>query len=828
MSGSQTYVDTILPLSLPQTFTYAVPDDVNAAELSVGKRIMVPFGKRKLYTAVIVNIHQNKPEGYEVKPFLSVLDDQPIVRNWQFKFWNWLAEYYMCTLGDLYNAALPAGLKIESETSVFPGVIAADVKLGATQKQIYETVIENPGIKLSQLELKVAKSTVFQHVKKMAEWHVLSFEEIVKDAYKAKMQDYIILDDAYCNEDRLQNVLIRLEKRAPKQTNLLITYLQESGYLQTKKAEFVAKDVLYKKSQTNSAVLAPLVQKEIFRVEQKTISRFEDSDENTTHAHELNEHQYKAYTGIKNSFKEKDVTLLHGVTSSGKTEIYIHLIQECIAEGKQVLYLVPEIALTSQIINRLQKVFGEKVGIYHSKYNDAQRTEVWNNLMGFTTGDRHEYDVVLGVRSSVLLPFRNLGLIIVDEEHENTYKQYEPAPRYNARDASVVLAAYHKAKVLLGTATPSIESYFNVKQKKYALVELFQRFQDIRLPEVEVIDMKKARKQKNVHENFSRELLDKIDATIKNKGQVILFQNRRGFAPFVECNDCGWIPYCENCDVSLTYHKHSNRLTCHYCGFSIANPQACRACGSTDIQAKGFGTEKVEDDLKLIFPDYKIARLDLDTTRNKRGHEKIITAFQNHEVDILIGTQMVSKGLDFDNVKLVGILNADNMLNFPDFRAHERSYQLMAQVSGRAGRKGEQGRVSIQSSNSRHPILKQVGENDYQSMYEREMQERLKYYYPPAIRLLKLTVRHRQADVANQASELLAKQLRGINGIIVLGPEFPIIARVFKMHQKCIWVKMRKGVEVATNKKRIQSLIDWVKSGKSFRSVQVVVDVDPF
>ncbi len=649
-------------------------------------------------------------------------------------------------------------------------------------------------------------------------------EEKLREIYKPKTETYIKLNDSIISEKQLNEAFENL-KRAPKQVHVLMSYIKLSGYFLNKKTLEVKKQLLIEESKASSAIVKSLVDKNILSEYNKTISRLNDDVKEQIEIKKLSEAQQKTHDEIQDQYSEKDVVLLHGVTSSGKTEIYIHLIKEQLDKGKQVLYLLPEIALTTQIINRLISVFGNRVGIYHSKFSDSERVEVYKNII--EPRDKIKYDIILGVRSSLFLPFSNLGLIIVDEEHENTYKQYDPAPRYNARDCSVVLAQMHKAKVLLGTATPSVESYFNAETGKYGLVQLTSRYQNIQLPEIHLVDILRARKKKEMKSIFSPALIDSIKDSLTINEQVILFQNRRGFAPYLECDMCGWIPYCTNCDVSLTYHRHKNELVCHYCGYTIRSPKTCKACGSAAVQTRGFGTEKIEDEIKIFFPDAKVARMDLDSTRKKNAYQTIIGEFEDGKIDILIGTQMVSKGLDFDNVSLVGILNADNMLNYPDFRAFERSYQLMAQVSGRAGRKNKQGKVVIQTSNPEHPILQFVLDNKYEEMYKSQLFERKNFKYPPFYKLIKISVRHKKQDVADKASHQLAVNLKKIFGKRILGPEPPVISRVQNNFIQNIILKIERERSYQKAKQLLYEQIINLITQDSFKSIHISIDVDP-
>jgi primosomal protein N' (replication factor Y) len=827
--STETYIDVILPVAVPNLYTYHVNQTNKPERIEPGMRVCVQFGKRKLFTALVVRVHSNPPSEYETKDILAVLDDFPVVRMWQVKFWQWIAEYYMCTIGEVFNAALPNGLRPEGQTQVFPAGLEEISKELTEHEAAVLNILENdPGITIEKLNSVFAKRQVMPILRDMLIKGLVHFNEELKETFKPKSIELISLHPNLQFEDALNEILNRLERRAPKQSDVLLTYLSISGFITTREFKPVGKLELIQASRTNSTSIKSLVDKEIFVLEQKEVSRLSKAGLSERALNPLNESQGKALEQVKSQFQSKEVVLLHGVTSSGKTEIYIHLIEEQLKSGKQVLYLLPEIALTTQIISRLRNIFGDKVGVYHSKFSDAERVEVWNNLLDNRTDDSPKYSIILGVRSSIFLPFENLGLIIVDEEHENTYKQYDPSPRYHARDVAVVLAAMHKAKVLLGTATPAIESYFNARSGKYGLVELNNRFGDIQLPEIIVASTTDARKRKQMSSNFTPQLVSEIQKALNNQEQIILFQNRRGFSPYLECADCGWIPNCRHCDVSLTYHKTINKLICHYCGYSITQVVQCKACGSTNMQTRGFGTEKVEDDITILFPNARISRMDLDTTRRKKAYEEIIDSFASGEVDILIGTQMVSKGLDFDNVSIVGILNADTMLNFPDFRAYERSFQLMAQVSGRAGRKKKQGKVVIQTANPENIIVKQVVQNDYSSFYNTQLAERIQFKYPPFFRLINISVRHADKEIVNASSKWLANELRNIFGNRVLGPEIPLIGRIQNKFIKDILLKLERGHNLGNEKLRIQHICNSLKSHPGYSGLQLILDVDPF
>ena len=824
MNNKQYFADVILPLPLKQFFTYSIPDSLSK-DIEVGKRIIVQFGSRKIYTAIVHSIHENEPKEYKTKNIVSVLDDKPIVNEQQLKLWQWIADYYLCSIGEVFKAALPSGLKLESETKVIYNPESIDEKkFNPTETLILDYLASKNIASINEISAALNRKDALPVIKSLLDKKAVILEEKLRENYKPKTETCIKLSDSIKTESQLNEAFENL-KRAPKQVHVLMSYIKLSGDFLSKKTAEVKKQQLIDKSKASSAIVKSLIDKNILSEYNNTVSRLNNAETEQIEIKKLSKAQKKAHDSIQEQFDEKDVVLLHGVTSSGKTEIYIHLIKEQIDKGKQVLYLLPEIALTTQIINRLLSVFGNRVGIYHSKFSDSERVEVYKNII--ESKDEIKYDIILGVRSSLFLPYSNLGLIIVDEEHENTYKQYDPAPRYNARDCSVVLAQMHNAKVLLGTATPSVESYFNTETGKYGLVKLSTRFQDIKLPEIHLVDVLRARKKKEMKSIFSPALIDSIKDSLAINEQVILFQNRRGFAPYLECDMCGWIPYCENCDVSLTYHKHKNELVCHYCGYTIRSPKTCKACGNANIQTRGFGTEKIEDEIKIFFPDAKVARMDLDSTRKKNAYQTIIGDFEDGKIDILIGTQMVSKGLDFGNVSLVGILNADNMLNYPDFRAFERSYQLMAQVSGRAGRKNKQGKVIIQTSNPEHPILQFVLDNKFEEMYKAQLFERKNFRYPPFYKLIKISVRHKKQDITDKAAHLLTVNLRKVFGKRILGPEPPVISRVQNNFIQNIILKIERERSYQKAKQLLDEQITNLITQDNYKTIHISIDVDP-
>ena len=815
------FVDVILPLPLAQSYTYSLPESIEA-RVQTGCRVVVPFGRKKFYTAIVKNVHYAAPEGYETKEVMDLLDESPILLPAQFQFWNWLSDYYLCTEGDVYKAAVPSGMKLESETLVLVNPdFEADAPLSGREQLVFDKLGEHSPLSVTQLEKECGLKNLLPVIRVLLEKEAIFVKEELKRSYKPKTEPYIRLAPTYCEEQTLRNLFDDLS-RAPKQLALLMKYLELSGFMGKSTLKEVSKKLLLEKSTVSMSVLKGLQDKGIFQTYLHEVGRLSGTGNRVEAVRPLSRAQQQTYQGIVAAFQEKQVCLLHGVTSSGKTEIYIHLIDEVLRSGKQVLYLLPEIALTTQITERLLRVFGDKLGVYHSKYPDAERVEIWRKQLGDAP-----FQVILGVRSSVFLPFQNLGLVIVDEEHEATYKQQDPAPRYHARNAAIVLASMYKAHVLLGTATPCLESYSNALNGKYGLVELKERYQEIRMPEILPVDIKDLAKRKQMHKQFSPLLLEKIQNALEAKEQVILFQNRRGFSPMMECRVCGWVPRCKNCDVSLTYHRGINQLTCHYCGATYAVPHECPACGGTEIISRGFGTEKVEEDFKEFFPDARIARMDLDTTRTRAAYERIIDDFQVGKTDVLIGTQMVSKGLDFDRVSVVGILNADSLLNYPDFRAYERAFQMMAQVSGRAGRNNKQGLVVLQTKSMEHPIIAQVMNTDFEGMYRSQMEERSAFGYPPYCRLIYVYLKHHRQDVLDKAATAMAGRLREIFGRRILGPDNPPVARIQTLYIKKIVVKIEVSASMMKVRELLRQVQREIQMDEHFRSLLVYYDVDP-
>lgn len=825
MNTNKLYIDVVLPIPVQQSFTYHVPGQLQP-DLQVGCRVIVQFGNRKLYTALIKRIHNEKPE-YETKPIEMVLDEMPVIGLQQFPFWEWISKYYMCSEGEVMKAALPSGLKLESQTYIIlnPNWVEEE-KLTPIEEAVFQFLYSNHSATIQQINKLTKRSNAFPIIKSLLKKGAVQVDEKVEESYRAKTITHAGINQSLNDESLMEQAFDEL-KRAKKQLELLMWLLNELHFYAPQKLDSLLKKEILEKSGYSESNLKGLSQKGYVDLIEIEVDRIAETTKYTK-SKPLNAWQEKAMNEIHEQFRSKNVILLHGVTASGKTELYIRLIEEQLKVGKQVLYLLPEIALTSQIIDRLTAVFGSKAGIYHSKFNDQERVEIWNKVLEFNNQDSNKYQLILGARSALFLPFKKLGLIIVDEEHETSYKQYDPAPRYHARDAAVVLANLHQAKVLMGTATPSFESFFNAKSNKYGFVKLERRHHNVALPEMVIADLNDAYKRKQMKSYFTPILFQEMEQALANKEQIILFQNRRGFSSFIQCRSCGWIPKCKHCDVSLTYHKFQNLLLCHYCGYSTALPSDCDNCHSTDVQTKGFGTQKVEDELKIFFPEAKIGRLDVDSTRTKLGYDKIISKFTEGKTQILVGTQMVTKGLDFEHVSVVGILNADNLLNFPDFRSYERAFQLMAQVSGRAGRKNKQGKVVIQTSQPENPVIQLVKENNYEGMFDRFIQERKTFKYPPWYRLINLTIKHKNRDRAILAARQLAEELRRTFQSRVLGPEFHLISRMQQYYQLMIRIKLDKTTSPDESKQAIIKAIEIVKHSENNRSVLFITDVDPF
>lgn len=815
------YVDVIVPLPVMGQFTYAVPEELEG-KVEWGCRVIVPFGAKKYYTGIVIRTDTTPSGEYETKEVSEVLDTHPILLKHQFAFWKWMADYYLCTWGDVYNAAVPSGMKIESETRVEGNPdFEASAPLSEKEQKVLDLLGQGKAQDIARLEKESRIRNLLPVIKSLLDKEAVRIKEELKQNYKPRTEARVRLTERMRNERNL-HIQLDLLSRAKKQQAVLMKYLELSHWEEGKEPEEVSRTRLLEAAQAASSVLNGLVEKGILEIYLHETGRLCTDDAGTTQVNTLSQAQQTALNTILHSFAQKNVCLLHGVTASGKTEIYIHLISQVLEAGKQVLYLLPEIALTTQITERLRRVFGNRLGIYHSKFPDAERVEIWQKQLSDSP-----YDVILGVRSSIFLPFQKLGLVIIDEEHETSYKQQDPAPRYHARNAAIMLASIFGAKTLLGTATPSIETYYNARQGKYGLVELNERHRQIQLPHIELVDIKELGRKKRMNGQFSPLLLQKIKEALESKEQVILFQNRRGFAPMIECRTCGWVPKCRNCDVSLTYHKRLNQLTCHYCGYTYQVPAVCPACEGTELVNRGFGTEKIEDDIRQLFPEARVARMDLDTTRSRTAYEKIISDFEEGRTDILIGTQMVSKGLDFDRVSVVGILNADSMLNYPDFRSHERAFQLMAQVAGRAGRKNRQGLVVLQTKSPDLPLIRQVLDNNYRELYEDQLTERRLFRYPPFYRLIYVYLKHRKEEVAEQAAAQMAAYLRNGLGDRVLGPDKPPVARIQALFIRKIMVKVEQEASLQKIRLYLTEVQRAIVADERFRTVNVYYDADP-
>jgi len=814
----QFFVEVVLPLSLAKTFTYSV-SEAEFHYIKKGMRLAVPFGKSKIYTALVIELHQNAPTLYDAKEIHQILDDKPLVTETQIEHWQWIASYYMCAIGDVFRGAIPSALLLESETVISqkPDIDIDESQLSDEEYLIYQALQHQSSLKVQDIISILNRKSVFPILQKLIDKNILVLQEEMQETYKPKLVRYVRLNKEYDSNSGLEQ-LVQTLKSATKQKEVILTYFQLSA---TEKKPITVKK-LTETAQSTSGIIKALIDKNIFEEYYLQEDRVNFNGNPNEGQLILSTPQENTFNSIKESLSKKEVCLLHGVTASGKTEIYIKLIEEYLAKEKQVLYLLPEIALTAQLVGRLRTHFGNKVAVFHSKYSNNERVEVWNQVLN--KSDKAQ--IVIGARSALFLPFQDLSFVIVDEEHEQTYKQVDPAPRYHARDAAIVLAGLQKAKVLLGSATPSIESYSNAKSGKFGLVSLVERYGKVTLPEIELVDLKDKYFRKKMSGHFSEILIDEITKSLSLGEQVILFQNRRGFSPLLECLTCGHVPQCQQCDVSLTYHKHKNQLRCHYCGYSIAKPTNCHACSSVNLTTKGFGTEQIQQELVALFPSHKIGRMDQDTTRGKFGFEKIIDSFKNREIDILVGTQMLGKGLDFDNVTLVGIMNADNLLYHPDFRAYERSFQMMAQVSGRSGRSEKQGKVIVQTYTPLHNIIQQVTRNDYESMYKEQVLEREIYKYPPFYKLIKLTLKHRDYEKLKEGSMWLYQVMQQSLPMPVLGPEEPGISRIRNEYIRTIMVKIPAATSIVTTKKTLQKILNSFEAVSVYRSIRVTVNVD--
>lgn len=823
MTDRKTYfADIILPLAVPQYYTYRVPMELNES-IAIGMRAIVQFGKARLYTGIVRKIHEVAPAHYEAKYMEGLLDDRAIVTEGQMQFWEWMAGYYCCTVGEVFVAALPGSLRLASETKIVLLSEESEESLSPKEQVILDALSARGTLTLAEVSELLHQKNVQPYIKSLIEKNRIAVEEELKFRYKPKYETVLELHDAYQDEENLKSLFAQLEndKRAIKRVDALLKFIQLSGKYSAKEIP-VKKSELIQQLEGNASPIETLIKNGILIPRKVRVDRLALDLGESSPMPVLSEEQQSALDQINHHFENKETVLLHGVTGSGKTEIYVKLIDQVLKSGQgPVLYLLPEIALTTQIINRLRRFFGDVVGVYHSRFNEQERAEIWTKTL------KGEYKILIGARSSLFLPFRDLQLVIIDEEHENSFKQYDPSPRYQARDSAIVLAMMNKAKTLLGSATPSIESYYNALQDKYGLVVLKKRFGGMLLPEIQCIDLKKSHQRKEMHESFSHDLLEFIRTAIGNKEQVILFQNRRGYTPQWKCETCGWVPKCKNCDVSLTYHKHSHSLQCHYCNLNMSPPKVCSACGSHKLNMLGFGTEKIEEDLVQFIPGIRVQRLDLDTSRSKNAYLQLLSDFEDHKIDVLVGTQMVTKGLDFDNVALVGVLNADSLLNFPDFRAFERSFQLLAQVSGRSGRKNKRGLVQIQTWEPNHWVIQKVMQNDYEGLYKQEIIERRNFHYPPFIKLIRITIRHKDRLKAAEGADALAKTLRKEMGKRILGPEKPVISRIRNYYIRNITIKIEKGSTYPLWKKHLMDVILDFRKINDKGKYLVDIDVDP-
>ena len=820
------FADVILPLPLEGTFTYSLPKSFSNL-VQVGCRVIVPFGTAKYYSAIVVKLHDITPT-YTTKEVTELLDSSPIVTIAQLKLWGWIADYYLCTIGDVYKAALPSGMKLESESCVmYNDEYIADNTLTPAEQKIIQALEEETTQALSVLQKRTGIKNILPIVKRLLEKGAIRIKEEVKLTYKPRFATYIRITEPYLNETLLNETFTQLQRSA-KQAELLLQYASLSGLsaalaLQNYQLlKEITRQELMESIHCTPGVLKALCQKGVLELYQKPVGRLVQQNLPAELVmHPLSEDQLRAKEEIKEVWEKHDVCLLHGVTSSGKTEVYIHLIKEVIEKGKQVLFMLPEIVLTAQLTDRLKRVFGDRLGVYHSRYPDAERVEVYQKMLADAP-----YDIIVGVRSSIFLPFRNLGLVIVDEEHETSFKQQDPAPRYQARNVALVMAKAAKAKTLLGSATPSLDSYYNTETGKYGIVQLQKRYGNVQLPQIEVVNMREIAKKKMMNGPFTPQLLERIREALEHNKQVILFQNRRGYAPMMECKTCGWVPRCQKCDVSLTLHRNMRQLTCHYCGASYPIPQKCPNCEEQNLMGRGYGTERIEDCLQTIFPTARIARMDLDTTRSRQHYEQIISDFQHFKTDILVGTQMVTKGLDFERVSIVGILNASTMLSQPDFRSYEHAFQMMEQVAGRAGRKDEQGYVVLQTQDVEASAIKQVVQHDYTAMYKEQMQERRLFNYPPYCRLVYVYMKHKDEGVLDNLARDYATLLRQIFGTRILGPDTPPIAKVQMMHIRKIIIKIELAASLAEARKRLREIQRYITGMPQYKSALIYYDVD--
>ena len=818
------YAEIILPLPLQSTFTYSVPEELKDL-LQTGTRVLVQFGRKKYYTGIVSHLHNDQPD-YEVKEIAAVMDRKPVVRYPQLKLWRWIAEYYLCSEGDVMKAALPTGLKPESETFV---TLNDDFEIpeGFTisdHQAVIMSLLQHKGrMRISDIQNELKIRNVTKLIGSLIEAEILTVAEQVVERYRARKETFVTLGAERGDQTRLHE-FFDMVGRSQRQERLLVTYLDKSGWLHPANAlRDVTKAELMELPEISPSIFKAMQDKGIFKIEKRTVNRF--NPESETHEPELaplTDIQREAHGAILEQFRENKPVLLHGITGSGKTELYTHLIAGALRDGNQALYLVPEISLTTQLTDRLRKVFGDRLLVYHSKFSDNERVDIWKRLL-----DSSEPLVILGVRSSVFLPFSRLGLVVIDEEHESSYKQYDPAPRYNARDTAMVLASMHGAHVLMGSATPAIETYYKAKNGKFGLVTLTERYEGSVLPDVEIVDMPRQRKEKQVRGILSTPLLDRIRRAMASGRQAILFQNRRGFAPMVVCRQCGWVPKCDNCDVSLVYHKNTGMLRCHYCGYSRVLPALCPVCGQNSIETFGYGTERIAEDVHEAFPDARISRMDLDTTRNKDSYQQIIESFSNHETDILVGTQMISKGLDFEKVNIVGVASADTLLNFPDFRSDERAFNTLEQVAGRAGRRREKGSVVIQTSKPDNEVLGHVVRHDYTGFYLQEIEHRRQFNYPPFTKVINIYLKNKDARTLDRAAATYAAELRAVFGNRVLGPQKPFVSRVALWYIQGLMLKVESQASMKKVKELLHGIFERTAKSPDMKSTIIYYDVDP-
>ena len=818
------YAEIILPLPLNATFTYRIPPEL-VQQAQVGQRVIVQFGAKKFYTGIIETITPIAPKGYEVKDIMTILDDHPIVKHPQLKLWHWISEYYLCTIGDVYKAAVPAGLKIESETYIELNNDYEEFESERlNEREIIVCQLLNHEGKLSptEIEKKTGFKNIISIINNLISLGAVIVSEKLIERYRSKKETYVKLT-AQPGDSKAIHQAFEAVKGAKKQETMLLALIEMNGYSRKDaNIQEVTRTQLIERTGMTTSIVAAMAKKGIIDIYKKDINRFQFNGVVTHKLPTLSDIQANALDKILKSFTEHPISLLHGVTSSGKTEIYIHLISKVLQLGNQALFLVPEIALTTQLTYRLQKVFGERVLIYHSKFSDNERVDIWKKLL-----NEDEPCVVIGARSSLFLPFNKLGIVIVDEEHESSYKQYDPAPRYNARDIAIVLASMHGAKTLLGSATPSIETYHKAKTGKFGFIELLTRYENVTLPQIETVDMTIARKRYLTNGSFAKSTIDAAHEALDSGNQIIVFHNRRGFAPMARCKQCAWIPKCEHCDVSLTYHRFQNQLVCHYCGATYPLSTICPSCKEPAVEILGYGTERVEDEVSNLFPEHKILRMDLDTTRNKDNYDNIIDDFSNHKADILVGTQMVTKGLDFGGVNLVTVLNADRIINFPDFRSAERAFNMLEQVSGRAGRRNTQGKVIVQTSNPNHPIIEFLKNHDYIGFYNHEIEERKLFNYPPFTRIIYIYLKHRNNDTLSEIATIYASHLRQLFGNRVFGPEEPIISRIQSLYIRKIMLKVETNASMKKVKHILRDVYEQMHQQPRMKGMVIYYDVDP-